>query len=310
MEEGILHREGASAIMYLSSVQSLLSGARLIMYDGSPSVPDLQTYIRLLGDEKYIPLIPLRSDSSTIHADNNTRVTHLGTSPRYFHELRKNKVSPREVTDLSNLRIVTSTGMVLSDALFEWFYDVGFPPHVHLANISGGTDLAGAFGTENPLLPVYVGGRQGPSLGTPIAVYDQLVEGKEGREVPDGTPGELVATKAFPNMPVCFWGDEGRKIYHSAYFERFDRARFDEGLVREVKEAIRVGLSRRHVPKYVFETTEIPTTANLKKVELPVKQIVSGMTIKPSGTLLNPQSLDYYYRFAKVEELVQPASKL
>lgn len=52
------------------------------------------------------------------------------------------------------------------------------------------------------------------------------------------------------------------------------------------------------------------TTVNLKKVELPVKQIVSGHIIKPSGTLLNPQSLDYYYQFAKVEELVPPKEKL
>ena len=49
---------------------------------------------------------------------------------------------------------------------------------------------------------------------------------------------------------------------------------------------------------------------NLKKVELPVKQIVSGKTIKPSGTLLNPQSLDYYYQFAKVEEVVKKQEKL
>lgn len=49
---------------------------------------------------------------------------------------------------------------------------------------------------------------------------------------------------------------------------------------------------------------------NLKKVELPVKQIVSGHIIKPSGTLLNPESLDYYYQFAKVEELVPPKEKL
>ena len=51
------------------------------------------------------------------------------------------------------------------------------------------------------------------------------------------------------------------------------------------------------------------TTVNLKKVELPVKQIVSGKIVKPSGTLLNPGSLDYYYKFAKVEELVQPEEK-
>jgi acetoacetyl-CoA synthetase len=45
-------------------------------------------------------------------------------------------------------------------------------------------------------------------------------------------------------------------------------------------------------------------------VELPVKQIVSGKVIKPSGTLLNPQCLDFYYRFAKVEEMVEPKSRL
>lgn len=48
----------------------------------------------------------------------------------------------------------------------------------------------------------------------------------------------------------------------------------------------------------------------LKKVELPVKQIVSGKIIKPSGTLLNPESLDYYYQFAKIEEVVAPKNKL
>jgi acetoacetyl-CoA synthetase len=124
------------------------------------------------------------------------RVTNLGVSPRYFHELQKHNVVPRDVTDLSSLRSVTSTGMVLKDSLFEWFYDVAFPPHVHLCNISGGTDIAGTFGMENSMVPLYVGGCQGPSIGTPIAVYDQLAEGGigiKGTEVENGTPGELVA---------------------------------------------------------------------------------------------------------------------
>ena len=55
----------------------------------------------------------------------------------------------------------------------------------------------------------------------------------------------------------------------------------------------------------------IQTTVNLKKVELPVKQIVSGKIVEPSGTLLNPQSLQYYYRFVKDENLIsQPVSKI
>lgn len=44
---------------------------------------------------------------------------------------------------------------------------------------------------------------------------------------------------------------------------------------------------------------------NGKKVELPVKQIVSGKIVKPSGTLANPESLQFYYQFAKVEEVLE-----
>jgi acetoacetyl-CoA synthetase len=47
----------------------------------------------------------------------------------------------------------------------------------------------------------------------------------------------------------------------------------------------------------------------LKKVELPVKQIVSDKIIKASGTLVNPESLKFYEQFARVEELLERESK-
>jgi acetoacetyl-CoA synthetase len=74
-------------------------------------------------------------------------------------------------------------------------------------------------------------------------------------------------------------------------------------LISQVKDRIAKGLSKRHVPKYVFPTPSIPVTINGKKVELPVKQIVSGHTVKPSSTLANPESLNYYYQFAKLEQM-------
>lgn len=389
-------------IMYLANVGVILYGGRTVFYDGSPFQPDATILVRLAAEQK---------------------VTKLGISPRWMFELSKAGLRPRDMADLSHLQIVTCTGMVLSEQLFEWFYDAGFPAHVHLANISGGTDIAGCFGIMNPLEPVYVGGTQGPSLGVHVAIYDSLLpDGAEGREVPAGTPGELVAASSFPNIPCFFWGDRtdaggpaapGTR-YHASYFGRFphvwahgdfcvvhpatgnisflgradgvlnpsgvrfgsaevysvlerhfaDRVqdslcvgqrrpqdsdesvmlfllmkpgvRFERGLVNEIKQAISADLSKRHVPKYIFETPEIPvsffflflpppflicravletngvrqTTINLKKVELPVKQIVSGQTITASGTLANPQSLEYYYQFAKVEELVGPKEKL
>ncbi|PYH88073.1 acetyl-CoA synthetase-like protein [Aspergillus ellipticus CBS 707.79] len=319
------------------------------------------------------------------------RVTIFGTSPRWMQEIRKNKIRPHQIADLRRLKSVVSTGMVLSDSLYEWFYDEAFPPHTQLANISGGTDLAACFALENPISSLYVGGCQGPSLGIPIAAFEQADEAVtqvKGTATKDGEPGELVATAAFPSMPIQFWGDEQGKKYFGSYFARFDNvwthgdfisshplthqilflgrsdgvlnpsgvrfgsaeiynvidtqfstdvvdsicvgqrrpsdtdesvmlflliregARFTQDLVSRISTAIRKALSARHVPRFIFETPDIPVTVNGKKVELPVKQIVSGKKIKPSGTLLNPESLEFYYRFVEVEKLGGLRAKL
>ncbi|KNG51807.1 acetoacetate-CoA ligase [Stemphylium lycopersici] len=374
-KESILHKEMTPEsvvlqytttgwIMYLVSVQICLFGCRTVLYDGSPFQPSPQAFLSILQEQ---------------------RVTDFGTSPRFLHELQKRDIKPRQLFDFSHLKSVGTTGMVLPEAQFEWFYDHGFPAYVHLRNISGGTDIAGRFGMENPLEPVYAGGCQGPCLGTKIEVYDSLIESGPGMAVPDGEAGELVATASFPNQPIFFWGDESGERYQSAYYARFPHVwthgdfiqfhpvtgqifflgradgvlnpsgvrfgsadiysvieahfpevadsicvgqrrpqdadesvmlflkmnkgfEYREGLVERIKSKIAEERSRRHVPRYVFQTWDIPTTVNLKKVELPVKQIVSGKKIKPSGTLANPESLKYYEQFAHVEAVVQRLS--
>lgn len=217
--------------MYLTAVACLLHGARAILYDGSPFLPDLKAFVRLLGEQKYYnPLaIPFEQPPSHITTTANLpsphRVTKLGISPRWLQTYASANLHPRDITDLSSLKGVTSTGMVLSESLFHYFYSHAFPAHTQLANISGGTDLAGCFGMENPLTPVYAGGTQGPSLGTAVEVYDSEIDGGKGVKgvaLEDGKPGDLVATKSFPNMPVMFWGDKDGKKYFDAYFEKYD----------------------------------------------------------------------------------------
>ncbi|KAF9771387.1 hypothetical protein IL306_010979 [Fusarium sp. DS 682] len=192
-----------SWIVYLAVVQSLLSGAHVLLYDGNPFLPHRAALVELAAKE---------------------RVTHFGTSPRYLEELRQAGIRPREVNNLEALQVVSSTGMIFPEALFDWFYDYGFPAHARVNNQSGGTDIAGCFGLGNTLTPVYSSGCPGLALGIPVEVYDSEVQGNsaKGRPVEHGTPGELVATKAFPNMPVMFWGDGGQAKYHDAYFARFD----------------------------------------------------------------------------------------
>jgi acetoacetyl-CoA synthetase len=191
-KEGNLHRDAAQTedmvalqftttgwIMYLSSCLNLVNGARTILYDGSPFQPDLTMFLKLVQDLK---------------------VTELGISPRYMQTLASAKppVLPREVVDLSRLRRVTSTGMVLSEAQFEWFYDQGFPKHVQLDNISGGTDLAACFAMGNRMQPVYCGGCVSAALGMKMEAYDQTLEGGKGvkgQPLPIGEAGEMVCTR-------------------------------------------------------------------------------------------------------------------
>ncbi len=86
---------------------------------------------------------------------------------------------------------------------------------MHLASISGGTDIVSCFVLGVPTLPVWRGEIQAPGLGMAMDVYDS-----EGRSV-RGEKGELVCTKPFPSMPVSFWNDPDGAKYHAAYFERF-----------------------------------------------------------------------------------------
>jgi acetoacetyl-CoA synthetase len=69
----------------------------------------------------------------------------------------------------------------------------------------------------------------------------------------------------------------------------------------ELKASIRAGLSARHVPKFIFEVPEIPVTINGKKVEVAVKQIISGKDVEASATVANPGSLELFKRFRGVE---------
>lgn len=106
--------------MYLLQVTVLLTGGRVVLYDGSPLWPNPRVLIDILEQQK---------------------VSKFGTSPRWMGEMVQKAVAPRQVANLDNLRVITSTGMPLSDQLFEWVYDIAFPPQVHLINMSGGTDI-------------------------------------------------------------------------------------------------------------------------------------------------------------------------
>ena len=112
------------------------------------------------------------------------------------------------------MRLITSTGSPLAPESFDFVYDA-IGRDLHLASISGGTDIVSCFVLGVPTLPVWRGEIQGPGLGLAIDVFDE-----GGVPLPLGK-GELVCTRPFPSMPIGFWNDPDGAKYRAAYFERF-----------------------------------------------------------------------------------------
>ncbi|WEX08813.1 acetoacetate--CoA ligase [Chelativorans sp. AA-79] len=175
-------------------VSGLSSGATLLLYDGSPFYPDGNVLFDFAAAE---------------------RMTYFGTSAKFIDAVRKAGLEPRKTHDLSSVRVISSTGSPLAPECFEFVYR-SIKEDVHLASISGGTDIVSCFVLGVPLLPVWIGEIQGPGLGMAVEVWDD-----EGRPLKSGK-GELVCTRAFPSMPIGFWNDPSGEKYRSAYFDRFD----------------------------------------------------------------------------------------
>lgn len=81
---------------------------------------------------------------------------------------------------------------------------------------------------------------------------------------------------------------------------------FTTDLKEKLREAIAKGLSRRHVPRFIEEVKEIPYTVNGKKVEIAVKNTISGKDVKASSTVTNPKSLEGFRRFRDLELELEP----
>jgi acetoacetyl-CoA synthetase len=191
---------------WLASVPA--SGASIVLYDGNPAHPGPSRLWDLAADEG---------------------LDLLGVSAKYLDSIRSSGHRPADSADLSRLRTLASTGSPLSPEGFDWVMEavapgVG-PDGLHLASISGGTDLCGCFVGGDPTRPVYAGELQGPALGMAVDVWRADGGPDDGTPAAVGERGELVCTNAFPSMPLGFWGDgplgEVGPKYRAAYFERF-----------------------------------------------------------------------------------------
>jgi acetoacetyl-CoA synthetase len=314
-------------------------GSAIVLFDGNPGWPSLNTLWELVG---------------------TAGITYFGTSAPFLLACRKAGITPRV-----SLKGLGSTGAPLPAEGWGWVYDA-VSPDVQLLSLSGGTDVCTGFVGGAPLLPVRAGVIACRSLGARVEAYDP-----EGKPVL-GELGELVITAPMPSMPVGFWNDHDGSRYREAYFDifpgvwrhgdwitidagggcvitgrsdatlnrggvRLGTAEFysvveglpevadslvvhldkpddpngelllfvvlaeglelDDALRARIARALRGSLSPRHVPDAAHQVRALPRTLSGKKLEVPVKRILTGTPVESAaakGALANPDSLDAF----------------
>lgn len=180
-------------VMWNIALGSLLHGATVLLYDGSPTHPDELALWRFAAEH---------------------RATLFGASPPFFSACMRAGVRPTQAVDLTDVRTVGSTGAPLTAEAYKWIY-ANVSTDVLIASLSGGTDICSAFVGPCPTLPVYPGVMQRRWLGCAVEA-----RAADGRSVVNDV-GELVLTAPLPSMPTELWNDAGGSRYRSAYFDQW-----------------------------------------------------------------------------------------
>ncbi|MEM7197720.1 MAG: acetoacetate--CoA ligase, partial [Pseudomonadota bacterium] len=147
------------------------TGTRLVLYDGAPTYPTLDSLFAIA---------------------EKTKITSFGTSAKYIDVLRGAQIKPCAHYDLGAMRLLNSTGSPLVAESFDYIHQA-IKPDLAIASMSGGTDILGCFVGGVPTKPLYRGEIQGPILGMDTKVFDG--NGKEVRN----EKGELVCASPFPS---------------------------------------------------------------------------------------------------------------
>jgi len=188
-------------VMWNAQVNGLLGGTTCCIYDGNPGGskenPDWGVLWRFAA---------------------HTKVTFFGAGAAFFTNCMKAGLDLRTCGDLSRARALGTTGSPLAAEVQAWgtaqFERVG-TPDIWWCNISGGTDIAGAFTAGNRELPQAPGEMQCRALGSAVEAWNE-----QGEPVVDEV-GELVCTRPMPSMPIYFWNDEGNARYLASYFDTY-----------------------------------------------------------------------------------------
>lgn len=168
----------------------LLNKGTLVIYDGSPDVPDIGR---------------LR-DVAARH-----RVTHFGSSPTSVRAMAADE-KVALASNASDLRVLMTGGEVMDADAHHWYFQRFGGGHLPVINYTGGTEVSGAILTNVVLR------RIAPSRFNSTAPGVRGVVVDESGQPLIGVPGELAISQPFVGMTRGFWRDTER--YLETYWSR------------------------------------------------------------------------------------------
>jgi acetyl-CoA synthetase len=167
-------------------------GATLLLFEGLPGYPTPDRLWRLL----------------TRHC-----VAVFGCGPTLARSLARAGSAPPPGS-WPSLRALTSTGEPSDPESWDYLFRVIGGRRAPVINISGGTEVGGAFLAPLPVKPLKPCSVGGPTLGMDVDIVDS-----EGRPVAPGVTGELVCRAPWPSMTRGLLGAPGR--YLDSYWRRW-----------------------------------------------------------------------------------------
>lgn len=170
----------------------LLNKGTLVLYDGSPDVPDIGR-LRAVADR---------------HG-----VTHFGSSPTAVRSMAANETVAL-AAKAPALRLMMSGGEVMDAEAHHWFFQKFGGGRLPIINYTGGTEVSGAILTNVVLRPIVPSRFNSVTPGVPGRVVDQ----NSGEPI-IGAPGELAIAGPFVGKTQGFWQDTER--YLETYWSRF-----------------------------------------------------------------------------------------
>tara|TARA_Y100000590_G_scaffold460133_1_gene618762 strand:- start:256 stop:2187 length:1932 start_codon:yes stop_codon:yes gene_type:complete len=188
-------------------ISVLASKATIILYDGSPFVPNIDYLFNISEKEN---------------------INFFGTGAKYIDHLKLNNINIKKNYSLKNLNTIASTGSPLVNESFNYVYN-NIKSDVHLASISGGTDIVSCFVIGNRMQPVFSGEIQCAGLGMDVDVFDE-----NGNSL-NGEKGELVCKSPFPSQPLGFWNDINKEKYKKAYFLKYQNIWHHGDFIKKTK---------------------------------------------------------------------------